>query len=260
MNSWKGQDVRLALEPLRTFAAEHSIAVVLVQHLNRRSDAGDPLARIADSQGIPQLARSVLVWGADPSDPDGDNGTQKVLTRAKGNLAKSKASATYTIVERVIGPALTAPFLQRGDDREVTADDVVADHETRTVIEEAAEWLRDLLADGPVPAKDCQRKAREVGIAEKTLNRAKRRLKVKSEQTRDQSQISQWHWKLEVLPYTYGHVGHVGHLGHLEVEGKKAKEAKEANKANVDNGRTTDLDEARIARVLRDHPDLAGDA
>jgi putative DNA primase/helicase len=135
VNSWKGQDVRLALEPLRTFAAERRLAVVLVQHLNRRTDAGgDPLARIADSQGIPQLARSVLVWGADPSDPEGDHGTQKVLTRAKGNLARSKASATYTIGERVIGPALTAPFLQRGDDREITADDVVADHETRTVM------------------------------------------------------------------------------------------------------------------------------
>jgi hypothetical protein len=207
VNSWKGQDVRIALEPLRIFAAENWLAVVLVQHLNRRSDAGDPLARIADSQGIPQLARSVLVWGADPADPDGDHGSQKVLTRAKGNLARSKASATYTIGERVVGPALTAPYLQPGDDREITADDVVADHETRTLIDEAMEWLRVHLADGPQPAKDCHRKASEVGITGKTLDKAKRRLKVQSEQTRSRGQIGQWTWKLDELIYTQGHVG-----------------------------------------------------
>ena len=255
VNSWKGQDVRLALEPLRTFAADRRLAVVLVQHLNRRSDAGDPLARIADSQGIPQLARSVLVWGPDPSDPEGDNGTQKALTRAKGNLAKSKASATYTVGERVIGPALSAPYLQRGDDREITADDVVADHETRSAIDEAMEWLRALLADGPVPAKDGQRKAREVGIAERTLKRAKRRAGVKSEQLRSQSQIDAWHWKLDVLPYTYGTVGTVGTVGPLE----GAKGAKGANTYEGSNGFAT-TDELDLAdRVLRDHPDLAGD-
>jgi putative DNA primase/helicase len=71
VNSWKGQDVRRALEPLRLLAAERGVAVVLVQRLNRRSDATDPLARIADSQGIPQLARSVLVWGPGPQRPRG---------------------------------------------------------------------------------------------------------------------------------------------------------------------------------------------
>ncbi len=73
VNSWKGQDVRLALEPVRQLAADRGIAVVLVQHLNRRTD-GDPLARIADSQASPQLARSVMIWGPDPSDPEGDHG------------------------------------------------------------------------------------------------------------------------------------------------------------------------------------------
>lgn len=84
--------------------------MVLVQHLNRRSDAGgDPLARIADSQGIPQLARSVLVWGPDPADPEGDRGKMKALTRAKGNLTKATASATFTVVERVVTDQVVAP-------------------------------------------------------------------------------------------------------------------------------------------------------
>lgn len=37
VNSWKGQDVRLAMEPIRQLAARRSLAVVLIAHLNRRA-------------------------------------------------------------------------------------------------------------------------------------------------------------------------------------------------------------------------------
>jgi putative DNA primase/helicase len=126
VNGWKGQHVRLALEPVRQLAAERGIAIVLIQHVNRRSDS-DPLARIADSQGVPQLARSVMIWGPDPSDPEGDHGIRKVLTRAKGNLARgSTASATFTIVERTVAGGMRAPALVRGDDVQLEAADVIA--------------------------------------------------------------------------------------------------------------------------------------
>jgi AAA domain len=265
VNSWKGQDVRLALEPLRQLAADRYLSVLLVQHLNRRTDAGDPLARIADSQGIPQLARSVLIWGPDPADPEGDHGSMKVLTKAKGNLARSKASAMFTIEEREI-PTKTktlpikAPVLVRGADREITADDVIIDHETRTAIDEAVEWLRDLLADGPVPAKDGQRKAREVGIAERTLKRAKRVAGVISESSRSESQISSWHWKLEVPIYTCGPLGTVGTVGPLGLS-KGAKGAKEANNANGNNGHATDAEtQAWAEGLLSRYPHLRGAA
>lgn len=229
VNSWKGQDVRLALEPLRQLAMARGIAVVLVQHVNRRAD-GDPLARIADSQGIPQLARSVMIWGPDPSDPDGDYGPSKVLVRAKGNLAPNNGtSATFTIVERHVTGGIAAPALVQGADARISADDVVADQETRTARDEAAEWLAALLADGPVAAKDAQRRARDEGISERTLRRAKVALKVLSAPCREGENIAGWMWSLpESSGYTNGHLGHVGHLGHL---GSKA--AKEANRAKV---------------------------
>jgi hypothetical protein len=73
--------------------AERSLAVVLIQHLNKRADADDAIARIADSQAFPQVARSVLLWGPDPSDPEGYHGSTKVLTRAKGNAALAVGAA-----------------------------------------------------------------------------------------------------------------------------------------------------------------------
>ena len=153
VNSWKGQDVRLALEPVRQFAADRQIAVVLIQHVNRRAD-GDPLSRIADSQGIPQLARSVMIWGPDPSDPEGDHGSHKVLSRVKANLARgTNTSASFTIAEKAVYGGIRAPYLIRGEDVHVTANDVIADQETRSAQDEAVEWLRSLLADGPNPPK-----------------------------------------------------------------------------------------------------------
>jgi hypothetical protein len=236
VNSWKGQDVRLALEPLRQLAADRNIAVVLIQHLNRRSD-GDPLARIADSQGIPQLARSVMVWGPNPSDPEGDQGAMKVLTRAKCNLTRnSRESATFTVGTKQTTSGIVAPLLTRGEDIDMSADDVIADHEARTAQDEAVEWLRDYLADGPKPAKQARSAARAVGIADRTLDRAKGRLRAKSKSSRDLNGITEWTWERtdkDYLSYTNGVVGVVGDVGDL---GKNAKSAKNVNVATYNQG------------------------
>lgn len=245
VNSWKGQDVRRALEPLRQLAAERKLAVVLVQHLNRRSDAGDPLARIADSQGIPQLARSVLIWGPDPSDPEGDNGAMKVLTRAKGNLARAKDSATFTIIEKTVTGSITAPALVRGPDREITSEEVVADRETRSAVDEAAEWLRHFLAAGPVQAEEVVRQAAKAGISEKTLRRAKRSIGARSEPARaDANEFTGWYWTHKPINPP-GHLGQLGHVGQL-AESQTAQAAHMPQAANAQNG-SNDAAEAEAA-------------
>lgn len=198
---------------------------MLIQHVNRRSD-GDPLARIADSQGIPQLARSVMIWGPDPSDPEGDHGRHKALTRAKGNLARNDGtSATFTIVERDVTGGLRAPALVQGQDARIDADDVIADRETRTARDEASDWLQSLLTDGPVPAKDVHRQAHEQGISDSTLKRAKRRLNVISEETRNDNRITGWAWRLPA--YTSDPLDLLEPLDPLAKETKRANRAKE---------------------------------
>lgn len=242
VNSWKGQDVRIALEPVRELAAERKIAIVLIQHLNRRTD-GDPLARIADSQGVPQLARSVLIWGPDPSDPEGDQGSRKVLTRAKGNLARSTGdSPTFQIVEHAVAGGLRAPALERGADVQVAADDVVADHETRTARDEAVDWLRDLLADGPITAKEVRQRARADGVSDRTLDRAKARLRVISEPSRDKTSISGWTWRLpDSHTYTHGVLDVLGNVGDVD---------KDANNVNNVNNATDTEKAPRFGMVI----------
>lgn len=95
----------------------------------------------------------------------------------------------------------------------------------------AAEWLRGLLADGPLPAKDVTRKAREVGIADRTLRRAKRAVGVVSEATRDENKaVSAWTWSLATLGNS------VGPLGPLAAESKAAHAAQEAYTVNGSDG------------------------
>jgi hypothetical protein len=147
--------------------------------------------------------------GPDPADPEGDGGAMKALTKAKGNLSRATASATFSIVERVVDTNIVAPALVRGEDRDISADDVVSDADTRSALDEAVEWLRDVLADGPMDAKEVHRRARENGISERTLRRAKRPAGVVSESSRAETGISGWCWAMKDL----GHVGHVGHVG-----------------------------------------------
>src|SRR5664279_1977480 len=111
LDAYKSQDVRKVLGPVLKLGNERGLAVVVIEHLNRRTDAANALARIANSQGMPQLCRSVLIWGPDPADPEGDEGATKVLTTAKSNLARCSASAAFRIEEVVLSEHIRQPRL-----------------------------------------------------------------------------------------------------------------------------------------------------
>jgi hypothetical protein len=80
----------------------------------------------------------------------------------------------------------------------------------------------------PVEAKDALKKARDAGISDRTLKRARSRLRVRAEQVRDEGTIARWQWS---LPTTYDD-GLLGTLGPLGPLGKGAKEANGANNSN----------------------------
>lgn len=174
-DSYKSQDVRRVLNPIGDLARERRLAVLLIQHLNRRADTLDALARIADSQGIP-VARSVLIWGPDPSDPDGDQGTAKVLTRAKNNIARGNAAAGFGIQTTEVPDAGSQPLLVHTGASDALASDVVSDQDARSRTQEAVLWLRDYLADGPKETEQGGRDASEAGISTKCLRSARERV------------------------------------------------------------------------------------
>jgi putative DNA primase/helicase len=175
VDAWNTPQVRRFLRPLIDLAQRRRFALLGVQHVNRRTDS-DPLARIADAQGIPQVARSVLVWGPDPEDPDGDSGDRKVLATAKNNLIKGRPAASFRIEGVRITDDIFAPRLVHLGESSAEAGDLVADQEARSQTQDAVNWLADLLVDGAVQVEEVKTAASEVGITPKCLRSARERI------------------------------------------------------------------------------------
>ena len=89
----------------------------------------------------------------------------------------------------------------------------------QSALAEAEEFLKELLADGSVPAIQVRESAQEVGIADRTLKRAKASLRV-SARHHQTGQKGHWAWELpqEGQETTKGAKVLHGPLGLLELE------------------------------------------
>jgi hypothetical protein len=197
VNSWRDQDVRRALAPLARMADDLHAAVIVIVHLNKR-EVADVLSRISGSVGIGAAVRSILLAAPDP-DPATSAGT-RLLAHAKTNFGEIAPALRYRIEGRTVdgpeGPIKTSGIVWFGEVSGVRADDLLVkptSGEEQNQREEAAAWLKEVLGKGPQPAKKVLREARENGISEGTLLRAKRGLGVKSVKT---AYDGPWCWTL----------------------------------------------------------------
>ena len=173
VNAHKDSDCRRALWPLAQLADDTGVAVVVVRHLNKAT-GGNPLYRGGGSIGIIGAARSGLLVAHDPDDCD-----RRVLASTKCNLAKLPASLGFALDTADNGAlriGWTGPSAH-------TAETLLAaprDDEDRGELQEAMDVLREILATGPMPARDATAEARKAGVSTRTLDRAKSALGVKS--------------------------------------------------------------------------------
>jgi hypothetical protein len=203
VNSWRDQSIRLALAPLHLMAERQGCAVTAIVHLNKMLSA-EPLRRIGGSVGLPAAARSVLLLARDPDDPDGDEGTRRVLAHVKTNYGALAPSLTFAIEPVLLSPldgepeVETARLVKLGES-EHRGEALLSrrgDPEERSEIDDAIAFLRDELGQGRnVVAGAVQKKARSAGISPRTLARAKARLGVKSEK-HGWGDAGVWTWSL----------------------------------------------------------------
>jgi hypothetical protein len=188
--------MRRLLAPLGDLALRLDVAVVIVQHLNKRvGEVGvsdNALYRLAGSlSGIAGLARSILIVAKDKID---DSGEIRCLAHVGGNLSKSPKALLFTLHGDDDSPA-TVLWLGEVDQN---ADELLrssADGDELSRINEATTWLRDTLKEGPLTAREILTMARRDGIAERTLERAKSRLGILS-QKEDGLPNGKWMWLL----------------------------------------------------------------
>jgi hypothetical protein len=190
-------DVRGVLSPLKDMAEELHVAVIGIAHFNKKDDVKSALLRVSDSIAYVAAARHVYAVLDDPEDKN-----SKLFVKAKNNLARDTKALRYGMSVKVVGrdPKLnvdiTAPFIVWHPQHvEITANEAMAAAGGRTAKREAREFLLERLGAGPAKQNDILDEAKQEGIAEKTLRRAKKDLGVKSSKERGKID-GEWLWEL----------------------------------------------------------------
>lgn len=150
VDSHRDQDIRRVLASLGYMANRTSAAVVIVRHMNKGT--GSALYRGSGSIGIVGAARAGLLVAPDPDDEG-----RRVLAMTKSNLAKMPDALAYRLVndERYS----VARVVWDGASKHTAGDLVRArvDEDEAPALAEAMRVLKEILADGPLPAGNVKR-------------------------------------------------------------------------------------------------------
>jgi len=165
VNSYRDQDVRLALRPLSKIAEETGATVLVVRHLTKTAGP-NPLYRGGGSIGITGAARVVMVVGEDPDDKGA-----RVLAVIKSNLGEIPPSLKYSVRNHV---ELTCGHIQwEGTSPHTGADILTPPRQRQATARDAAEiFLEESLSVGGRPVADLKAAAEKQGISQRTLERA----------------------------------------------------------------------------------------
>jgi len=189
-DSHNNTEVRGLLAPLAELASRHRVAVVAVTHLNK-SGAGPAIYRTMGSLAFAAAARAVWAVTKDKDDPD-----RRLLLPVKNNIGADRSGLAFALHN---APDVPAPAVAwEAEPIDTTADSALSDDAGEpSKSDEAAEFLRATLADGPLPASEVEQQAKQAGIAWRTVQRAKRDAGVRSVQQRDGDHVAGWVWEIK---------------------------------------------------------------
>ncbi len=199
VNSYRDQDVRRALGPLALLGERTGAAILVIRHLTKAT-GGSPVYRGGGSIGIIGAARTALLAAPEPDD---ETGARRVLAVVKSNLAPVASALTYLIepvtVDSPAGPIPTSRVVW-GEVSARTASELLMQAAgpaaERSALEEASDVLHEILAAGPIAAKDALVEARRAGVSPRTLDRAKAALGVRSYRLGQLGAEGCWYWTL----------------------------------------------------------------
>jgi len=174
----------------------------------------------------------------------------------KSNLTEKPPSLVYRIVNSAVhGNTARVEWMGTSEfDANALAADASTPHE-KSELEEAKDFLRDELSDGPMWAKQVFKDARDAGVKEITLRRAKTALGVQSEKIG----VEGWQWRMpdkgdpDRPTKRDDHVDHVDHL-------QKSNGSSSPNSLYIKEGDQGDQDDQGDQRgcVEHVHDHLAG--
>jgi AAA domain/Bifunctional DNA primase/polymerase, N-terminal len=181
----RANETRAVMARLAGIAERYGCAIVAVRHLTK-GGTDKAIYRGIGSIDFLAACRSALLVGSDPDEP-----SRRAIVHNKCNIAEQGAAVGYEIRD--------GQFFWTGPSN-LTAERILSsgsNEENRSAIRVAEDFLRDALAEGPRPSTEVQKEAREAGISEPTLNRAKHRLGIKAKkQGKPGDKNQKWVWDL----------------------------------------------------------------
>ncbi len=206
-DSHKNAEIRGLLAPVGALAAKYGVCVLMVTHLNK-SVGGKAMHRSMGSLAFVAAARSAWLVSKDP-----ENNRRRYFVPIKNNLGNDVDGYAFT-VENAPGDIPCLAW-----EREIvrkTADEILsasaethdaADDRAQTVVDDAAEWLVNLLSKsggemlgGEIGDKgkgtgevSVRLEVKAAGLSWASVKRAKQKLRIKS---RKRVFDGKWVWKL----------------------------------------------------------------
>jgi len=197
-DSHKNSEVRGLLEPLSEMAERTRVAVLSVTHFSKAgaNTATKALHRFIGSiafTGAPRAAFAVI----DDAEHDG----RRLFLHAKNNLSSVPQGLAFRVEQCLIGDGIvasrivwdTAPVTITANEA-LAAD--VAGSEVHSAIEEGVEWLRQLLAQSPIPASLVRAEADAAGLSWATIKRAKKAGGFEHFREGGVADKGRWFWRL----------------------------------------------------------------
>jgi hypothetical protein len=158
------------LEPLAEMANRLHIAVVAVTHLNKGGGGGNQTAlnRFSGSIAFIAAARAAFAVLEDP-----ENDERRFLLQAKNNLGPKCKGLVFRMEQRVVSEGIVSSNIIFFENEQVSQsiDEALTASENRggdgsqtSAKEDVAEFLTEILADGPVDVPEVERRARLAGL------------------------------------------------------------------------------------------------
>ena len=199
-DSHHNAEVRRGLQPLVAFAEQQGVALVGISHFTKGTQGREPLERVTGSLGFGAVAR-IVMGTAKMKDEDGGG---RVLVRVKSNIGPDGGGFKYELGQMALGGDLSGIVASRvewagpvdGSAREILASaEQIEDGDTGGG--DPREFLRYLLAPGPMPATAIFRDAEAHGFSKRQMQRARAAINARIDK---QGMKGGWEWNLPKVP------------------------------------------------------------
>lgn len=189
VDAYKESDVRRILAPLTTLAHDTGALVLLVVHLNKRTDGGAQ-QRFGGSTAWIAAPRVAFLVSEEESTKN------RFMVPVKNNLGDDRNGFAYRIVEKLIDygdPRIKSSHVEWLGSTTRSAHELLNPPRQKngSVVDDAKAFLRTELSSGPVMVVDLEASAQAAGVSWASVKRARTKLPIMAAK-----EVAGWKWSL----------------------------------------------------------------